>query len=225
MSPEPARPPPSSPGARLDAIRSDVRRYYAERLAEHGATPLGVDWRCLATQRLRFVQLLKLCPFPHPFSLNDVGCGYGALLDFVDERHPGCAVDYLGVDLSPEMIRRARRRHAGRAGCRFETGATSSRVADWSVASGIMNVKLHHRRADWEELVAATLCGMHATSRRGFAINFMAENPEAEPVEELYRTSPERWIRFCVDELDCTVELVTGYGMREFTLLARRRAA
>jgi hypothetical protein len=37
----------------------------------------------------------------------------------------------------------------------------------------------------------------------------------------LYRTDPGRWIRFLRDELGASAELISDYGLNEFTLLAR----
>jgi SAM-dependent methyltransferase len=206
-------------------VYSDIEAYYSARVARYGATPMGVDWSCQATQSLRFVQLLKVCDFSVAFSLNDIGCGYGALAAFLAVRHPKSKIDYLGVDLSRAMIQRARRRHTA-PDRRFTTRTTGFRIADYSVASGIMNVSLGHSRATWEGFVARTLAQMRRTSRLGFSVNFLADatcpRTSADPsVDDLYRTSPERWIRYCEDELDCSVKTVADYGMKEFTLLVR----
>ena len=97
----------------LNAVCEQVEAYYSAKLARHGANPHGVDWSCAATQWLRFVQLLKICSFDTPFSLIDLGCGYGALAAFLADRYPHASVEYLGIDLSPAMVRRARRRYRG----------------------------------------------------------------------------------------------------------------
>ena len=95
-----------SAGARsLDSVYGAIENYYTAKVSRHGATPLGVDWTCIATQELRFVQLLKLCEFAAPFSLNDLGCGYGALLAYLAKRHASAAIDYLGIDLSAPEYR------------------------------------------------------------------------------------------------------------------------
>ena len=207
--------------ASLVPVHARIEAYYGDKVARHGATPRGVDWTCAPTQELRFVQLLKLCDLSRPFSLNDVGCGYGALIGFIARRHPQAEIDYLGVDLSSVMISRARRRHRGTVGRRFVVGSDIPRTADYAVASGVMNVMLDHPRALWEEFVADTLRRMHASTRLGFAVNFMAERPDGGGTVGLYRTDPLRWASFCQQVLGCAADIVDGYGMREFTLLVR----
>jgi SAM-dependent methyltransferase len=205
----------------LDAPYSGIERYYTAKVSAHGTTPLGVDWASVPTQELRFVQLLKVCDFRAPISLNDIGCGYGALLGFLDQRVPG-KVDYLGVDLSPRMIDEARRLWAGHTQAAFAVGNAPPRTADYSVASGIFNVKLSQPTELWAQLVRTVLHDMHASSRRGFAVNFLA------PLEaglggapELYRPAPGVWQEYCERTFDAGVEVLAGYGMREYTLLVR----
>ena len=218
-------PDPGASPLALDDLYTGIGAYYAGKLARHGAIPLGVDWSCEATQRVRFIQLLKLCPFDGPISLNDIGCGYGALAVFLAERYPRVEIDYLGTDISSAMITRARRRHRGRGNVRFRVGHDIPRQADYSVASGIMNVKLDQPMRFWALFVRTTLEAMCRTSRIGFAVNFMeAPHPDAPP-DQLYCPPPEQWAGFCQDSLRCAVTLVSGYGMREYTLLARRNAA
>ena len=195
----------------------------APRVTRYGPTPLGVDWTCKATQELRFVQLLKLCDFSTPFSLNDVGCGYGALLTYLARRHAEADIEYMGVDLSPAMIQCAKRLHSRRRHAAFVVAAASPHPANYSVASGIFNVKLHQSVHRWERFIAQTLIDMHATSQNGFAVNFMASRAPGQTCEpELYRIAPEPWIEFCERELGTEVVLLTDYGLREFTILARR---
>jgi SAM-dependent methyltransferase len=210
-------------------VYANVEAYYSARVAKYGATPLGVDWSCQATQDLRFVQLLKLCDFSAPFSLNDIGCGYGALCAFLARRHPQAQIDYLGVDISLPMIRRARRRFSA-PGRRFKVGKVSPRVATYSVASGIMNVNVGCSRPSWEEFVARMLTEMRRSSLRGFSVNFVTEEVERTASAHagkfaLYCTNPEPWIRLCERELGCTVETIDNYGMTEVTLLARCNAS
>jgi SAM-dependent methyltransferase len=206
----------------LDAVHAGIERYYSEKLARHGPTPLGVDWDSAPAQELRFVQLLKICDFSAPVSLNDVGCGYGALLGFLDRRAPG-KTDYLGVDLSADMIAQARRTWAGHAKSAFAIGHACPRTADYCVASGIFNVKLSQPIELWSAFVAAVIDDMHASSRRGFAVNFLAPlEPGIAGAPELYRPAPQVWRRYCEREPGAEVQVLANYGMREYTLLVKR---
>lgn len=206
----------------MRGLRAKVRAYYSGTLQRHGPTPLGVDWPNTVSQYLRFVQLLKLCDFEMPFSLNDFGCGYGALLAFLAMRHGGAAIDYRGVDISPAMVAAARQCWSDRKDAKFAPGSRCGRLADYSLASGIFNVRLGHPVAAWEAYVEQILSDLHASSRIGFAVNFMRPH-DALPTEDgLYRTEPPRWIGFC-EQLGGNIELVGDYGLREFTLLIRRK--
>jgi len=208
--------------ADLGDVYAAIERYYTSMITKFGPTSRGVDWTCRPTQELRFVQLLKLCSFSSAFSLNDVGCGYGALIAYVARRHADASINYLGIDLSPAMVRSARRLWRGRSDAKFVAANAIPRSADYSIASGIFNVKLDQPLPRWESFIAMTLAGMRATGRRGFAANFMAPLPHgARAQAELYRTPPEPWIRYCERTLGSSVELLADYGLREFTLLVR----
>ena len=196
-----------------------VASYYDGRVREFGPTPWGVDWTCELTQQLRFVQLLKLVGRRRRFSLNDLGCGYGALLPFVRARF-GPEVDYIGADVAEEMIVQATRLHGGEG--RFVTSSALPRVADFSVASGIFNVQLGYPPATWRAFVRDVLRELHRASRLGFAVNFIRPARRGQvPREGLYRSRPSYWAEFCRREFGAQVEVVQGYGLREFTLLVR----
>ena len=203
-------------------IHADIGNYYAAKVLRYGATPLGVDWTCSPTQELRFVQLLKLIGRPAKFSINDIGCGYGALVGFLRKRFSRSAIDYFGVDIAPEMIAVAIKHNAPAQNVEFAVGRAGIRVADYSVASGIFNVKLYHSAAAWAQFVASTLDDMARSSRKGFAVNFLAPLGSGEEGrQELYRVAPEVWLDYCQQQLGLKVTLLEAYGLREFTLLVR----
>ena len=201
------------------SVHARIESYYGARVRRFGATPQGVDWTCRPTQELRFVKLLRLCDFSQPLSINDIGCGYGALAGFIAQRHPTVQVDYLGVDLSPDMIDQAKLGCvARRAGVRFESGSQASRMADYSLASGIFNVQLDIPDPDWEASIRRTLAQMASASRKGFAVNFLSAH-RSDIAQGLYAADPSFWAAFCEAEFCASVTVVSGYGMPEFTLL------
>jgi hypothetical protein len=213
-------PPGSQP---LLDVYAATERYYTRRALIYGATPEGVDWPSAQSQELRIAQLLKGMNFQHACSLNDLGCGYGAALDTITKCWPAAKIDYLGIDLSPEMVHLAQLMWGGRPRAAFAVGHVSPRVADYSIASGIFNVKLGCARDRWEGLVRKTLGELGATSRRGFAVNFLAAEGGPGDIPELYRTSPEPWVDYCETECDARVDVISGYGLPEFSLRLSKR--
>lgn len=212
----------------LATLYSGIADYYAGRAHRFGSTPLGVDWTCLASQQLRFVQLMKVCDFTVPLSLNDVGCGYGALVGYLLKRHAEADIDYLGIDLAKTMQCRASQLWRAHSWASFTTSQSIPRAADYCVASGVFNVKLQQSVQHWEHFVAVTLNDMHRASHKGFAVNFMLENSNSSynnSCDGLYKSQPENWVRHCEREFGSPVTLIEGYGQPEFTLFVQRQAA
>ena len=137
-----------------DGILEKVSRYYSGKLEAHGATARGVDWNSTESQRMRFVQLLKICDCHVPFSINDYGCGYGALVDHLSEG--GYSFRYFGFDISSQMIAKAREFHSAMSQVSFLSEASALAPADYTVASGIFNVKLEASSTEWERYVLRT---------------------------------------------------------------------
>lgn len=207
--------------ARAGGALADVSRYYGEKLRAHGASPEGVDWNGRESQRLRFGELLRIRDGRRDYSLNDVGCGYGALLDYLLEQGERC--DYLGVDISPAMIEKALELHRCQAGCRFLVGERVDRSADYTVASGIFNVKLAASPELWREHVLQTLVALNATSRRGFAFNCLTKYSDAERMRpHLFYADPCELFDYCKRRFARNVALLHDYGLYEFTLLVRK---
>ena len=96
----------------MDTEKTDllhqVADYYDDKLQRHGVTAQGVDWNGDASQTLRFAELSRVIAGPEGFSVNDLGCGYGALHDHLAQR--GVPFSYNGYDVSSEMIEAARDR-------------------------------------------------------------------------------------------------------------------
>jgi SAM-dependent methyltransferase len=202
-------------------ILGDVARYYTSKLEQHGTTARGVDWNGEVSQTLRFDQLLRIVDGAGRFSINDLGCGYGALLDYLDSR--GFEVDYTGIDVSAEMARAGARRYEGRADVNFICAADLHREADYSVASGIFNVRLEWPDAEWKNYIETTLDLLNAASRRGFSFNCLTSYSDAPKMrDELYYADPCALFDLCKRRYSKNVALLHDYGLYEFTILVRK---
>ena len=202
-------------------ILGDVEGYYSEKIEVHGATARGVDWNSPGSQRLRFVQLLKLIDRNQPFTINDYGCGYGALADYL--KSEGYAFQYLGFDISRKMIAKANDLHAGMQGVAFVSQERDLREADYAVASGIFNVKLKAATEAWEGYMLWTLAAINGLSKRGFAFNVLTKYSDPEfQRPDLYYADPLFLFDYCKTKFSRFVTLLHDYPLYEFTLLVRK---
>ena len=202
-------------------IERRVAAYYADRLREHGATPAGVDWNSESSQRVRFDQLLRVVDgFSAPFSINDWGCGYAALVDELELR--GADFRYHGYDIAEEMVATARERLGDRAGRTVGSDCDAVPEADYTVASGIFNVLAGSDRDAWEEHIHDTVRRMAAVSRRGVAFNVLTRYSDPEYMQDrLYYADPGAILDFCVREVSRWVAVLHDYGLYEFTTIVR----
>lgn len=201
-------------------LLADIARYYDSKVLAHGATALGVDWPAITSVHKRLIELLAVVDFDGEPSLNDLGCGWGAALEVIGHLHPAARVDYEGIDVAPAMIDAARARWAGDPRARFDVGSRCTRVANYTIASGIFNVKLAHPREEWEAHVRSTLEDISRHSTTAFAVNFMLPTPAREAVAQLYCTPPDPWVRVC-ESLGRRAHVAPLPGLGEFTLQVR----
>jgi len=201
-------------------LLADVADYYSGKLAEHGANARGVDWNGEASQSLRFRQLCTLIDGNGPFSINDLGCGYGALYEYMRGNH--AQVSYLGIDISEAMIDAARQRFEGDECARFLMAGAPDTVADFGVASGIFNVRLGRSDEEWSKYLESTLDVLARTSRRGFAFNCLTSYSDADKMRpDLYYADPCRLFDLCKRRYSRQVALLHDYGLYEFTMIVR----
>jgi SAM-dependent methyltransferase len=202
-------------------IRANVGSYYSEKVELHGATARGVDWNSPESQRLRFVQLLKLIDRDQPFTINDYGCGYGALADYL--RSDGYAFQYSGFDISPKMIAKAHELHTGMQELTFVGKEHDLSEADYTVASGIFNVKLQAPFKEWQSYMLRTLETISSLSKRGFGFNVLTKYSDPEFLRpDLYYADPLFLFDYCKTKFSRFVALLHDYPLYEFTILVRK---
>jgi SAM-dependent methyltransferase len=163
---------------------------------EHRARTAATDCECVdwsrRAQRMRF-EVFILNHDLRGKSVLDVGCGVADFRDHLQAR--GIACDYVGVDISTEMVRRSRLRFPE---LRFEIVNILEweprRSFDYSVAFGVQNIRVDGGREMLERVtrrqfeftrVAAYICLL--TNRYlGFAAHI-----QSWPAEEVLKLALE----------------------------------
>jgi cyclopropane fatty-acyl-phospholipid synthase-like methyltransferase len=204
-------------------LLAEVAEYYTSKLAQHGEKPQGVDWNGEESQTLRFGQLCKVVNTSNKFSINDLGCGYGALYDFLSQEYENFS--YVGIDVSENMILAAEQRYENKTQTRFLVSSEPDRVADYGVASGIFNVRLGRSDDEWQSYLEATLDVLDRTSRLGFAFNCLTSYSDADKIRDyLYYADPCALFDLCKRRYSKSVALLHDYGLYEFTILVRKQS-
>ncbi len=211
---------PAAEGSISEKVLSDHDSYYAPKLAQHGATSLGVDWNSEERQRLSFSKLVELIDGSSPFSIIDFGCGYGALLPYLKGR--GWSFDYTGVDILERMVESARAAHGETSSQRFRPPGDDLGPADYLIACGVLNLKLQVDRERWTEYCLETIERFDALSRKGFAFNMLTSYSDPEKRrDDLYYGDPSFFFDHCKRHISPDVALLHDYGHYEFTIIVR----
>jgi SAM-dependent methyltransferase len=152
-----------------------------------------------------------------PFSVNDYGCGYGALIDYLQARH--LSFQYTGLDISDAMIAQAESRHQDMPNCRFVADEAHLSPADYTMASGIFNVRMDAPEEEWTDYMTQAIGKMAELSTQGFGFNVLSIYSQPERRRpDLYYADPLYWFHYCKQNLSPFVTLFHDYPLYEFTL-------
>lgn len=206
----------------MDKIKDNVSKYYDEKVSEFGDSHWGVDWNSVESQELRFKQLLKVTDSKGLFTLLDYGCGFGSLYNYL--RNNNFKVDkYYGFDISTKMIELAIKKNNISSDCQWINSLPISFNVDYSVASGIFNVKQDTTSDDWYSYIISTLDKMNTISKKGFSFNLLTSYSDVEFKKDyLYYSDPLSLFDYCKRNYSKEVALLHDYGLYEFTLLIRK---
>jgi SAM-dependent methyltransferase len=199
-----------------DAL-GDIADLYSGSLAEHGAEAKGVGWGDETSHKVRFDRLLRCMDEEVPArpTFNDLGCGYGALYAYLVE-HGVTPGGYRGHDISEAMLGEARKRVTAPEAV-FVATATLDKPADYSIASGIFNVRFERTDEEWLAVILETLRNMNAFSARGFSFNLLTTYADYRR-EHLYYGDPCFFFDHCKREFSKRVALHHDTQLFEWTV-------
>ena len=124
----------------LRRINSEIAEIYNERFLKLGPTPEASMWFSKTRQIARFDVIfnqLKLFHQRNSISISDVGCGYGAFLQYLSEKKIDEELSYYGYDVSPEVIKFCKNKYFERAS--FYTKSVPIHKTDFVIMSGTFN--------------------------------------------------------------------------------------
>jgi len=190
-------------------------------IKESGATPAGVLWGDgVEGQELRFQLLLTILQndiIRSDVTINDLGCGYGALFDYIKDMPFMVKGTYYGYDISPDMVKTANAR-INEARATFCESSHVTNIADYSFISGAFNMCATQTHENWTSYIHESLISLFQKSTKGIAFNLL-DIEQNQPQDWLYYANADRYIEFCQNNLSTNVQLVRDPKLKEFTIL------
>ena len=197
-----------------------IEQLYTGNLEKFGLDSKSVGWSTPGSQKLRFHKLLEVVDDPgQPFTVNELGCGYGELFKYCEENRFQLA-RFNGYDISEKMLVAAKD-YINSNKAFFYKDATITTQADYTITSGIFNVKFDNPHDSWDDFIKATLKNMFASSTKGISFNLLTKYVDFE-AENLYYADPAVYFDFCKTELSPYVTLLHDYKLYEWTILVRK---
>lgn len=163
-----------------------MRARYNARLAAFGDDIRTLGSGTEERRRLRF-EVLRGVGIAAGTSVIDVGCGFGDFFGYL--RSEGVAVDYLGLDINPDILDLARRKYPEARFALVDIQTDGFDPADFVVASGTFNLALHD--ADNYAYVADVLRIAYRHARSGVAMDFQSSYVDFR-VPDIHYYDPER---------------------------------
>jgi len=202
----------------------EVVEYYTNRMHTYGATAVGVGWKDEHAQMVRFQQLVKVIGNPEGFTINDVGCGIAALYNYLLTQSYKPAT-YYGYDVLDSMLEEAARRlPVPEVKLTKINDAREIATADYSMASGIFNLKYGFSDDEMRSHVISTITEMNTHSRLGFGFNLLTGYSDKEYMQpHLYYADPLFFFDYCKRNFSRNVALLHDYDQYDFTILVRKK--
>lgn len=205
----------------------DIVTFYSNQLSKFGDSPQGVGWKDEKAQFVRFEQLVKVIGNRNGFTINDLGCGTGKLYQYL--RAAGYSpARYLGYDMLEAMLGAAAQLLSDAAEVTLKkiASAEEMEIADYTVASGIFNVKYEAREYEWLNYVLSTIHQMNEKSRLGFSLNLLTKYSDREFMQSyLYYADPLFFFDYCKRNFAKNVALLHDYDQYDFTIIVRKDQA
>lgn len=175
-----------------------INSRYSDRLLVHGDSPLSLGWSDKAQQYLRFARFLDvMVRHPQPYSVLDIGCGFGDFARFLEESKSPPKF-YTGLDINNDLLEIARSTNFSflssfhcanileRQSCldSFESSHT------FVIAAGLLNYNFHDSLDKMYEFAIAMIERMLSLSTDRVIIDFIpldrSDSYQPEPYIALY---------------------------------------
>ena len=152
--------------------KSAIIEHYINRVKDFNMPEYQIlDWESKEAQELRFKTLIEHFNIESSVLL-DVGCGLGSLAEYIDSQNIN--LYYIGIDIMPEMIERAKAKTFKNINPQFMTldffgNSNIEKEFDYIYSSGIFNLNLGNNDKFLKDAIKLFLIA----ARKGVCFNLL----------------------------------------------------
>ncbi len=207
-----------------ERIDTFYKNYFRNKFLEFGDTPKGVDWKDHEAQYVSFDYIMTTIRSFYPnlesFSIRELGCGYGAFLEYLTVINGKAHIEYFGVDLVNEMIQKAKMTYPEIADHFFAGDFKDfkfEKTVDFIISSGVFNLRGDYNDEQFAAHILHTVELMFEQSRLGIVLNMMTPAPDFKD-PKLFYPSLDIFFNFIYKKLSRKVTITTSYPLWEITI-------
>ena len=183
------------------SIDKNIIDEYTKRYKKFGPTPKGSFWISKKRQYKRFEIILeeiqKVSKGPQPIKLADIGCGYGAMADYLISTKQINAYSYQGYDISPILIEECNKKFSD-LNISFSLGKKPNSLSMFTIMSGTYNLTMTRDVLEWEEYVFKCLSECWKLTSNAMIFNLQVSKKQRVSDSNIYFAEASRVIDRCV---------------------------
>ncbi len=183
------------------SIDKNIIDEYTKRYKKFGPTPKGSFWISKQRQYKRFEIILqeiqKISNGPQPIKLADIGCGYGAMADYLISTKQINTYSYQGYDISPILIEECNKKISD-LNISFSLGKKPNSLSMFTIMSGTYNLSMTRDVLEWEEYVFKCLSECWKLTSNAMIFNLQVSDKQRVSDSNIYFAEASRVIDRCV---------------------------
>jgi SAM-dependent methyltransferase len=180
------------------SVDDEIAEIYNKRFRKLGPTPEASMWFSKKRQFERFDvifnQIQLLCQI-NSISISDVGCGYGAFLEYLLRKKLNEKWRYYGYDVCPEVIKFCKKKYFERAS--FYTKSVPVHKTDFVIMSGTFNFFPIHDYDAWTVYFFKSLKLLWSEAKYAMIFNLQISNQATITPQGIVYAAREEVEKFC----------------------------
>ena len=193
----------------LSKSEREIAATFNSRFDAYGPTPEASLWFNKSRQLARFSKLTEAIVSRvsnNEVTIGDVGCGYGAFLDYLAKHNSEIRFKYYGYDIADRVIAYCSK-NLQTANATFWHRSRPTRKADFHVMSGTYNYTPNMGVGSWRSYMRDEIKYIFSATNKCIVFNLMLADKAYISKSRIFYEELEHFLSFCRKELGETTIL------------------